>query len=53
MNKSLMLAPLAAFAASALALSPAFADGHTEGAAPRHEEDQASDKRGDAGGRGQ
>ncbi|MEO0691038.1 MAG: hypothetical protein AAFY51_12165 [Pseudomonadota bacterium] len=53
MNKSLILAPLAAFAASALAVSPAFADGHNEGAAPSLEEVLASDKRGDDGERDQ
>ncbi|MEL6239542.1 MAG: hypothetical protein AAFQ90_13255 [Pseudomonadota bacterium] len=53
MHKSLLLAPLAALAASAALVTPAFADGHTEGAAPSLEEVLASDKRGDDGKRDQ
>ncbi|MEL7319709.1 MAG: hypothetical protein AAFN04_13835, partial [Pseudomonadota bacterium] len=53
MKKSLLFAPLAALAASAAVVSPAFADGHTEGAAPSLEEVLASDKRGDDGARDQ
>ena len=52
MNKSLLLAPLAALAASAAVVTPAFADGHSE-AAPTLEEVLASDKRGDDGKRDQ
>lgn len=53
MKKSLLLAPLAALAASAAVVSPAFADGHMEKAAPSLEEVLASDKRGDDGQRDQ
>ncbi|MGB3469645.1 MAG: hypothetical protein WBA51_02335 [Erythrobacter sp.] len=51
MKKSTLLAPLAMFAASAVVVSPAFADGHMEKAAPSLAEVLASDKRGDDGER--
>lgn len=51
MKKTILLAPLAALAASAALVSPAFADGHAEGAAPSLEEVLASDKRGEDGAR--
>ena len=53
MNKSMILAPLAVLAASAAIVSPAFADGHSETAAPSLEEVLASEKRGDDGVRDQ
>lgn len=53
MKKSMIFAPMAALAASAALVSPAFADGHSEGAAPSLEEVLASDKRGDDGERDQ
>jgi len=53
MNKSMIIAPLAVLAASAAVVSPAFADGHIEMAAPSLEEVLASDKRGEDGERDQ
>lgn len=52
MKKSLLLAPLAALAASAaVVVTPALADDHMEKAAPSLEQVLASDKRGDDGER--
>lgn len=51
MTKSMIFAPLAALAAGAALVSPAFADGHTEMAAPSLEEVLASEARGDDGER--
>jgi len=51
MKKSTLLAPLAMLAASAAIVSPAFADGHMEKAAPSLAEVLAIDKRGDDGKR--
>ncbi|MEM6858739.1 MAG: hypothetical protein AAF559_12800 [Pseudomonadota bacterium] len=53
MRTTFLLAPLAAFAASAAFVAPAFADHHAEGGAPSLEEVLASDKRGDDGKRDQ
>ena len=51
MNKAILLAPLAALAASAAFVAPAVADNHAEAAAPSLEDVLASDKRGDDGAR--
>lgn len=53
MRTKFLLAPIAALAASAAVVAPAFADHHAEGAAPSLEEVLASDKRGDDGKRDQ
>jgi len=51
MNKAILFAPLAALAASAAFVAPAFADHHAEAKAPTLEEVLASDKRGKDGAR--
>ncbi|MEL6486517.1 MAG: hypothetical protein AAFQ13_05160, partial [Pseudomonadota bacterium] len=53
MRTKFLLAPLVALAASAAVVAPAFADHHSEGAAPSLEEVLASDKRGKDGKRDQ
>ncbi|MDJ0979065.1 MAG: hypothetical protein QNI87_11095 [Erythrobacter sp.] len=53
MKPAFLIAPIAALIASAAVVSPAFADGHTEGSAPSLEEVLASEKRGEDGKRDQ